>query len=41
MTLILHLKDEASIATMDRYISHASIYELKLPFNILNALLFC
>ena len=41
ITLILHLKDEASIATMDRYVSHATIYELKSPFNTLNALLFC
>ena len=27
-------------AIMDKYISHASIHEFKLPFNILNALLF-
>ena len=44
ITLILYLKDKASIATatmVDRYVSHASIHKLKLPLNILNALLFC
>ena len=28
------------LAMVDKYISHASIHEFKLPFNILNALLF-
>ena len=27
-------------AMVDKYVSHASIHEFKLPFNILNALLF-